>query len=572
MLSLHKVLAHLFLISFASASLLDDSEESDCTRENIFTVSELQTNDPTLASNPALRYIYGTFGRKDTLHLRDLVTMLLRIRKEQIDDTDKVLQQSCNIKNMFYNTEWNQSSIITPQDLIDMCPGVLQLLDISANQENAVQYSSDETNAEEIKTLEKWGYGFLSVLVISLCSLGGISVLPIMDKPIYDKVLLGLICLAVGTLSGSAIFQLIPEGLGIESDERTVWRSCTICGGLYMFFFINLFLEIIFGVQHSHNLEELEKSGDEFKNKGKNNLLSNCPESAECSLMTCPEVKIECCPEECCPESDDCCPESVDCNNARMYIRKSSCDNGCVDDAGKTAKLHLNIGCVDDHLTKSAKLHLVNEDSKSKLISSDESSNQSSHHNSFSDVTSNHTSSTCFIFQNYHRIKAIAWLITIADALHNFNDGIAIGASYSVSAGRGLSTSLAIFCEEFPHELGDFAILLSAGMSFKQAVFFNFFSACSCFVGLIIGLSIGNYHSSSGWIFAVAGGVFLYIALAGLLPEAKELVCKRCLRKSPWLCFMIQNLGLLTGFSIMLLLTVFIGPCGGRHNDYYTEF
>lgn len=45
-------------------------------------------------------------------------------------------------------------------------------------------------------------------------------------------------------------------------------------------------------------------------------------------------------------------------------------------------------------------------------------------------------------------------MITVSDAVHNFIDGLAIGASFTVSLLTGFSTSIAIFCEEFPHELG----------------------------------------------------------------------------------------------------------------------
>lgn len=51
-------------------------------------------------------------------------------------------------------------------------------------------------------------------------------------------------------------------------------------------------------------------------------------------------------------------------------------------------------------------------------------------------------------------IKTVAWMITLSDALHNFIDGLAIGASFTLSLLTGFSTSIAIFCEEFPHELG----------------------------------------------------------------------------------------------------------------------
>ena len=51
-------------------------------------------------------------------------------------------------------------------------------------------------------------------------------------------------------------------------------------------------------------------------------------------------------------------------------------------------------------------------------------------------------------------IATVAWMIIIGDGLHNFIDGLAIGASCSTSVLSGLSTSLAIVCEELPHELG----------------------------------------------------------------------------------------------------------------------
>ena len=51
-------------------------------------------------------------------------------------------------------------------------------------------------------------------------------------------------------------------------------------------------------------------------------------------------------------------------------------------------------------------------------------------------------------------IATVAWMIIIGDSLHNFIDGLAIGASFSGSVVIGISTSLAVICEELPHELG----------------------------------------------------------------------------------------------------------------------
>ncbi|XP_061837729.1 metal cation symporter ZIP14 [Nerophis lumbriciformis] len=170
--------------------------------------------------------------------------------------------------------------------------------------------------------------------------------------------------------------------------------------------------------------------------------------------------------------------------------------------------------------------------------------------------------SSCYWLKGtaYSDIGTLAWMITLSDGLHNFIDGLAIGASFTASVFQGISTSVAILCEEFPHELGDFVILLNAGMSIQQALFFNFLSACCCYLGMGFGILAGNSFSPN-WIFALAGGMFLYIALADMFPEMNEVSREEedAGGSSFLLTFTIQNGGLLTGFSIMLLLTTYSG-------------
>ncbi|XP_060938555.1 metal cation symporter ZIP8 [Limanda limanda] len=155
-------------------------------------------------------------------------------------------------------------------------------------------------------------------------------------------------------------------------------------------------------------------------------------------------------------------------------------------------------------------------------------------------------------------IKTVAWMITLSDALHNFIDGLAIGASFTVSILAGFSTSTAIVCEEFPHELGDFVILLNSGMSIPQAIFFNLLSAVSCYVGLAFGILLGSNFAPNA-IFAIAGGMFLYIALADMFPEMDNIAREQRRTSDKIVFFLIQNAGLLTGFAIILLITVYAG-------------
>ena len=55
-------------------------------------------------------------------------------------------------------------------------------------------------------------------------------------------------------------------------------------------------------------------------------------------------------------------------------------------------------------------------------------------------------------------IKSVAWMILIGDGVHNFMDGVAIGAVFSepfpIGLQGGIMTSIAILIHEVPHELG----------------------------------------------------------------------------------------------------------------------
>ncbi|ESO84491.1 hypothetical protein LOTGIDRAFT_74077, partial [Lottia gigantea] len=117
-------------------------------------------------------------------------------------------------------------------------------------------------------------------------------------------------------------------------------------------------------------------------------------------------------------------------------------------------------------------------------------------------------------------LRHLALMIIIGDAIHNFADGLAIGAAFTDSTTEGIAVSVAVFCHELPHELGDFAVLLKTGMTIKWAVFWNVMSALTAFLGLYVGLSISEDVVVRQWIFAVTAGMFLYIALVDVVGTA----------------------------------------------------
>ncbi|XP_071357072.1 zinc transporter ZIP4 [Trachinotus anak] len=148
--------------------------------------------------------------------------------------------------------------------------------------------------------------------------------------------------------------------------------------------------------------------------------------------------------------------------------------------------------------------------------------------------------------------RLLPYMITIGDGIHNFADGLAMGAAFSLSWKSGLATSLAVLCHELPHELGDFAILLHSGMSVRKALLLNVGSAMTSFIGLYIALSVATDVVAQQWIAAITAGLFLYVGLADMLPTMVHISNKR-----PWLMFLLQNVGLLSGWGILLLLSLY---------------
>ncbi|OMH86226.1 Zinc transporter SLC39A7 [Zancudomyces culisetae] len=91
------------------------------------------------------------------------------------------------------------------------------------------------------------------------------------------------------------------------------------------------------------------------------------------------------------------------------------------------------------------------------------------------------------------QVQYSAYMNLIADASHNFTDGLALSASFYVSPAAGLSTFVAVFMHEIPHELGDFAILIQSGFSQFEALMSQFVTAIGAMTGAVAGVVIEEY-------------------------------------------------------------------------------
>lgn len=136
------------------------------------------------------------------------------------------------------------------------------------------------------------------------------------------------------------------------------------------------------------------------------------------------------------------------------------------------------------------------------------------------------------------------------DSVHNFIDGIIIGAAYLLDFHVGIATTIAVILHEIPQEIGDFGILLSGGFSKAKALFLNFMTALFSLIGVIVTLFAGAYiENTTVFLLPFASGTFIYIANADLIPELhKEVAISKSL-----LQFLLFSAGVGIMFLILLL-------------------
>jgi len=120
---------------------------------------------------------------------------------------------------------------------------------------------------------------------------------------------------------------------------------------------------------------------------------------------------------------------------------------------------------------------------------------------------------------NHSHDGASGVLVLIGDSIHNALDGILIAAAFLTSVPLGLVTTLAVAAHEIPHRVGDFALLLHAGMSRQRAMFLNMATGLASVLGGIVAyFGLNKAQQALPYALALAAAGFLYIAVAGLIP------------------------------------------------------
>jgi zinc and cadmium transporter len=142
----------------------------------------------------------------------------------------------------------------------------------------------------------------------------------------------------------------------------------------------------------------------------------------------------------------------------------------------------------------------------------------------------------------------LAGVNLLGDAIHNYIDGLLIGASWLAGPELGISTTVAVLLHEIPQELGDFGILVHSGLTVRQAVLLNAGSAAVAILGTttaVLASAVAHERVTELLVPITAGG-FVYIAAADLIPELQHDRSFRAL--------VVQTMLISGGIAVMALL------------------
>ncbi|CAN7983620.1 unnamed protein product [Ixodes hexagonus] len=336
---------------------------------------------------------------------------------------------------------------------------------------------------------ELYGYGTLAVFIISLCSLVGVLLLPCLARYAYYYIMMGFIGLSFGTMTGDAMLHLIPQILGLHSHDAGEQHG----GHLHLH---------SHGHDHGHGDEEELVPSYFWKQLG---LIG-----AFYGLFVFEALSA-------------------------IFTKEND---------------HDDHGHGHSHLPKNIPDELRMTKVSQKTESSIELAQSQSTHS-----LAVHDGPQAPVLKSNRvccGMSTLATVVIIGGAIHNVADGLAIGAAFSSGLKGGLSTSIAVFCHELPHEFGDFVVLISTGLGYKKALFLNFLSALAAFAGLYAGFQVGENIVARNWILTVTAGIFLYVSLVDMLPELKQYR-----GKSPVKMFIVKNIGVLAGVAFMCLIAIY---------------
>lgn len=124
------------------------------------------------------------------------------------------------------------------------------------------------------------------------------------------------------------------------------------------------------------------------------------------------------------------------------------------------------------------------------------------------------------LHQDHLRNRAAATLILIGTGLHNFLDGVLLGASFLTDVHLGIVLTIAVIAHQVPQQVGDISVLMLAGYRRRRALLLSAVSGATMGLGGILSWAfLSHAQRFIPYVLAVAAASLIYIAVADLIPS-----------------------------------------------------
>ena len=148
-------------------------------------------------------------------------------------------------------------------------------------------------------------------------------------------------------------------------------------------------------------------------------------------------------------------------------------------------------------------------------------------------------------------------MLTLAVALHNIPEGMAVGAVYAgwlygdsgITLAGALALSLGIAIQNFPEGAAISLPLRQEGMSRGKSFIYGMLSGIvEPIFGVLVVLAAGGIQPLMPWLLSFAAGAMMYVVVEELIPEAHLGEHSN-----------VGTLGVMGGFLLMMVLDVALG-------------
>lgn len=126
--------------------------------------------------------------------------------------------------------------------------------------------------------------------------------------------------------------------------------------------------------------------------------------------------------------------------------------------------------------------------------------------------------------ENKNSLVKVGIIVGIGLALHNFPEGLVIGAGFEASIKLGYSLAIAILVHDIPEGISMAVPMKYGGMSKTKSITYTFLSGVTTGIGAFFGALVGHVSNSMiGLCLAFAAGAMLYIVSGELIPESNKI-------------------------------------------------